>query len=158
MPLVIHVLRCVVRNQVTFLHNLSAAIATLLILGGKLTIFVLMLPISLPLLFATAFAVGLILAIVGARFRDMGPVIAMAVQLIFFMTPTMWRPEDLPNASKWWVTANPAYHLIEMVRAPLLGTMPSPLSCAVSVATATLLTLGATLLYRRFRRRIFYWL
>ena len=70
----------------------------------------------------------------------------------------MWRPEDIPNASKWWITINPAYHLIETVRAPMLGVMPSPLSLGVSAATAVVLALGAYLLFCQFRHRIAYWL
>lgn len=157
-PLVVHVLRCSVRNLLIFLHNFSAAVAAYLLLGGKFTEASLLLLLGIPLLFVTLSAGGLLLAIVGARFRDVGPVIGIVTQLMFFMTPIMWRPEDLPNGSKWWVSINPAYHLIEMVRAPMLGGMPTALSIEVSLALAAGMVLSAYLMFCALRHRISYWL
>jgi len=157
-PLVVHVLRCVARNALIFFHNSLAALMALLILGGSLTKAGLLLLVSLPILFAIAFFGGLILAILGARFRDLGPIVGMVMQLTFFMTPIMWRPEDIADGSKWWVAINPAYHLIQIVRAPMLGSVPAGISIAVSLGTATALGLAAYALFRLFRHRITYWL
>jgi len=48
--------------------------------------------------------------------------------------------------------------MIEIVRAPLLGTVPAGMSFAVSGATALVLTGMAYASFRIFRRRIAYWL
>ena len=157
-PLVVHVLRCVVRNGTVFFYNMTAAAASYFILGGEWHAAHLLLLLTLPLFFATLFSAGLILAIVGARYRDLGPILAVSLQLIFFMTPILWSPEDLPNASKWWVTANPFYHLIEIVRAPMLGAVPSFESAAISTACLVILAAAGYGLFGLFRRRISYWL
>lgn len=157
-PLLVHVLRNVVRNFLVFMHNFCAALGAHLILGGKVTPAALMLLASLPLLFVILTAGSLLIAIVGARFRDLVPVIGIVVQLMFFMTPIMWRVDDVPDASKWWIMINPAYHLIETVRAPLLGQMPDLLSLGVAAGVAALMTLAAYLMFRAFHHRIAYWL
>lgn len=158
MPFAVHVLRCVVRNAIIFAHNLLAALATLLILGGTPPAGSALLLLALPLLCLAAFALGLILAILGARFRDLGPMIGMVVQLAFFLTPILWRPEDIPEAHRWWVAINPAYHLVELVRAPLLGGTDFWLALAAAALTAFVLLATAFALFAVFRRRISYWL
>jgi ABC-type polysaccharide/polyol phosphate export permease len=50
------------------------------------------------------------------------------------------------------------YHLIEVMRAPMLGTHPSLLSYAFTIAGAIVGWLVTFDLYARFRRRIPYWL
>lgn len=157
-PLLVHVLRNVVRNFLVFMHNFCAALGAHLVLGGKVTSAALMLLATLPLLFLILTAGSLLLAIVGARFRDLVPVIGIVVQLMFFMTPIMWRSSDVPDGSKWWIIVNPAYHLIETVRAPLLGQVPDLLSLGVTAGIAVLMTLAAYLMFRAFHHRIAYWL
>ena len=157
-PQSVHVLRAVTRNFLIFAHNLGAVLVLSLALGGKITLSILFLLVGLPVLFAVAFAAALILAIIGARFRDLGPIIGMAMQFGFFMTPILWRVDDIADGRKWWVMINPAYHLLEMVRQPLLGNPPPALSCAVSMSMALILVLAAYGLFRRYRHRITYWL
>lgn len=158
LPLVVHVMRCLVRNGIVFFHNAMAVIAVHLALGNALTPASLLLFATLPVFFAALFSGGLILAIVGARFRDLGPMIGTALQLAFFMTPIIWSPDDIPQASKWWIRINPLHHLIEIVRAPLLGDVPDTTSVIFATATAILSGLGAYGAYCLFRRRISYWL
>lgn len=158
LPLVVHVFRCVVRHALVFLHNLAAAIAVHLVLGGHWTAANLLFLLALPILFATAFFIGLILAILGARFRDLGPIVAVITQLMFFMIPIIWQLEDIPDGTKWWVAINPGYHLLELVRAPVLGQDARGLSLAVSLGSILALGVIAYLLYCRFRHRISYWL
>ena len=157
-PLVVHVLRCVVRNAMIYFYNSAAALASYLLLGGEPRAAHFLLLLYLPVFFATLSAAGLILAIIGARYRDLGPIIGVGTQLLFFMTPIMWNLDDLPNARKWWVMINPLYHLIEIVRAPMLGAAPPLLSVAVSLGCLLLLGLAGYGLFSLFRRRIPYWL
>ena len=158
LPLPVHVMRCVVRNGIIFFHNFLAAMAAFLILGGELHAQHLLLLAVLPIFFAVQFGVGLILAILGARFRDMGPMIGLVLQFCFFMTPIIWSQNDLPMGRKWWVVINPLHHLIELVRAPMLGSAPPPLSVTVALATALTLVGGSYVLFRKYRRRITYWM
>jgi ABC-type polysaccharide/polyol phosphate export permease len=157
-PLVVHVLRAVVRNVLIFFHNLLAAAAAYLILGGSPGPQNLLLLVSLPVVFAVISAVALILAIVGARFRDLGPAIGVAVQILFFATPIIWRMEDLPLGRKWWVYLNPGYYMVEIVRAPLMNQAPAPGTLAVALLIAIFLGLASFLLFCVFRKRIAYWL
>jgi ABC-type polysaccharide/polyol phosphate export permease len=158
LPFPVYVLRCIVRNGIVFLHNFAAAWAAYFILGGSLKPAFLLLLLTMPLLFASAFFVGLILAILGARFRDLGPSAGVVMQLLFFMTPIMWRPEDIPDASKWWVTINPVHHLLEVIRAPMLGGWPQALSLEIACGFTAALGILSFGLFCAYRHRISYWL
>lgn len=97
------------------------------------------------------------LGMMSARFRDIPQIIGSVIQIFFFITPIMWKPELLSEHSHL-MTLNPFFHLIEIVRAPLLGQMPS-LSNYMAVALITLVNgLIATAFFVRFRSRISYWI
>ena len=97
------------------------------------------------------------LGLVGARFRDMMPLVANATQMLLFVTPVLWRAEDL-GTRRVLAELNPLFHLIEIVRAPLLGA-GFPMESFAVATIVTLLNLGlAFALYARLRWRVAYWL
>lgn len=96
------------------------------------------------------------IGILSARFRDIPQLVASIVQILFFITPIMWRPELLKSRT-YIAAANPLYHLVEVVRAPLLGVTPA-FSNYFAVAVITVVNGGiAAALFMRFRARISYW-
>jgi lipopolysaccharide transport system permease protein len=85
--------------------------------------------------------------------------VASLLQVVFYLTPVMWLPSLLPKrASTYLLDLNPAYHLIEITRAPLLGSAPSALNWQVSAGLAVVGWIVALLVFGRYRRRIAYWL
>jgi ABC-2 type transport system permease protein/lipopolysaccharide transport system permease protein len=69
----------------------------------------------------------------------------------------MWKPELLHEGS-YVVAFNPFYHLIEIVRAPLLGSVPS-LDSYLAVALITIIDIAIGFsFFARFRARISYWI
>lgn len=97
------------------------------------------------------------IGILSARFRDIPPLINSVVQLVFFVTPIMWKPELLHRRA-YIADINPFFHLIEIVRTPLLGNAPD-LKNYLAVLLITAVNLGfAGLVFARFRSRIAYWI
>lgn len=91
-----------------------------------------------------------------ARFRDIPQLVGSVIQIAFFMTPVMWKPELLAGRS-YIVELNPFYHLIEVMRAPLLGN-PFPVDSYIALGLITIVNaLVAMAFFRRFRSRIAYW-
>jgi ABC-2 type transport system permease protein/lipopolysaccharide transport system permease protein len=73
------------------------------------------------------------------------------------MTPIIWQPESLPGRALI-VTFNPFFHVIELARAPLMGTAPSLMSWFVVLAVTFVGTAFTFAIYVRYRRRIAYWI
>lgn len=158
MPLTVHPLRCVFRNLLIFSHNLVAYLIVVAFVGDLPGASALLLFITLPILCLALFSAALLLAMIGARFRDVGQMIGVVMQLLFFLTPIIWSPSDIPHGRKYWVTGNPFHHLLEIVRQPLLGELPSTLSLTVAGATSIGLALIAYAVFAVMRRRVSYWL
>ena len=157
LPVTVHVWRMVWRNVLIFFHNFVIVPIVIVIVGKPLTLYALVLPVSLALLIWNCFWVAVILATICARFRDIPPIVQNVAQLLFFISPIMWTPDFL--GSRIWVAHyNPIYHLIELFRAPLLEMRIPAGSFAVCVVMALV---GSGLCYSllvRFRHRITYWL
>ena len=151
------VMRMVYRNLLIFLHNLITILALLLITGHQLNmITVLALP-GLMAVLAVGFFYSLAIAPLCLRFRDISNVVATIMQIVFFMTPIIWRPEQGRVASEF-VFWNPFYHIIEVVRAPLLGLAPTAQNWTVTLSAIVVLGALGLISLASTRRRIFLWL
>jgi len=157
MPLTIHVTRVVWRNFVIMLHSLPVMLLFLLAFGHDLSLAMLMALPGLVLLFLNGVWVSIVLAVLCARYRDILPIVGNLVQVAFFFTPVMWHPELLKERA-WVAEFNPAYHLIELVRAPLLGESIPLLSWAWTLGMLIVGFGFAQYLMRKYRDRVPYWL
>ncbi|EON11199.1 ABC transporter permease [Pandoraea sp. SD6-2] len=156
-PLTIHVCRVVWRNFLILLHSLPVVVLTLVAFGRWPSREFLLVPVGLFMLLLHGVWLGIILGVLGARFRDIPPIVVSLVQVVFFFTPIMWSPEILKQRT-WAAEYNPLYHLIETVRAPITGR---PLHWESWVWSAGLLVVGfavAQALMLRARNRVPYWL
>ena len=156
MPLSVHFYRMMTRNIMIWGFTMAiyvvVAVYFNLTLGWNTLLFI---PGFILFLINAAW-ISLAVGVLSTRYRDIPQVIANAIQVIFFLTPIFWSPESLPNRPVF-VVFNPFYHLIEIVRAPLLGEVVSQLSWGLSIGMA-LAGLGFTAwLYRRAHARIAYW-
>ena len=156
LPLSIHVYRVVWRNCINFAHNFVIFIVVALAFAiWPGWIGLLALP-GLALICLNGVWVGLLLGLVSARFRDVPQIMASIVQVAFFLTPIIWKPELLPDRALI-ITLNPFFHSLELVRAPLLGQAPEPISWIETLGITALGWLVTLLMYRRYRWRIVYW-
>ena len=156
LPYSLYVYRFVWSRIIIFAHNFVIYFGILLyfaIWPGA----VILLAIPGFILVTLNVALGSIsIGMASARFRDIPQIVGSVVQIAFFMTPVMWKPELLGSRT-YIVELNPFYHLIEVMRAPLLGN-PFPLDSYIALGLITLVNLlVATVFFRRFRSRIAYW-
>jgi ABC-type polysaccharide/polyol phosphate export permease len=79
------------------------------------------------------------------------------MQIAIFATPVMW-PVSTLKGNTLIADINPLYHWLELIRGPLIGTMPSSISWVSSIGSVAVGVVLAMLLLRRASRRIVYWL
>ena len=156
LPFSVHVLRCVFRNALISAHSLPLIVLVFLACGTMPGPEVVLLIPGLALVVVNAFFVALFLGMLCARFRDIGPIVASLMQLAFFMSPVLWKPELLGDKAKW-LPLNPFYVLMETVRGPLVeGGVPGLVW--LSAGLYTLLVAGVAMaFFTRFRGRIAFW-
>lgn len=156
LPFSLHVYRMIWRNLIIFAHNFVVYIAVAVwfeIWPGAAAL--LLLP-GLVLIVLTAIWVGLLLGMICARFRDVPQIAGSVLQVAFFLTPIIWKPELLGSRAGF-VQANPFFHFVELVRAPLLGQAPAALTWTVALGVTAGGWFVTFLFFRRFRARIAYW-
>jgi lipopolysaccharide transport system permease protein len=156
-PFSVFVLRVVSRNFIVLMHTiiLFIPIAIFFRISPHFTAL-LALP-GLAILYINLVWVGLILAVLSTRFRDIPQIVTSVMQIAIFATPVMWQVSNLGEKTLI-ADINPLYHWLELVRGPLTGALPSTSSWIASIASAVLGTALAVLLLRRASRRIAYWL
>lgn len=93
---------------------------------------------------------------IGARFRDIGQLTAAIVTFAFFFTPVFWQPSRL-GAYQFVVEFNPLYHLLNVVRGPLIGSPDVALSFGWALGTAAVITGLGAIIFGLFGRRLCYW-
>lgn len=155
-PLSLYAFKMVWVNLVIFLHNILIYLIVALWFSINPGATLLMALPGLAILAINGLWLGLALGLISARFRDVPQIMASIIQVMFFLTPIIWRPDMLPGRT-FLVDGNPFYHLIEIVRAPLLGAMPAIETYLIVLAITLLGWAGTLLLYATYRWRIPYW-
>jgi lipopolysaccharide transport system permease protein len=100
--------------------------------------------------------VALFLGMLCARFRDIAPIVASVMQLAFFMSPVLWKPELLGDKARW-LPLNPFYTIMETVRGPLVEGGASPVVWTSALLYTLATAAVATAFFIRFRGRIAFW-
>ena len=113
---------------------------------------------GLLLMTAVGFLLALIFAHLTACFRDTPHLASTALQILFFVTPVLWPGELLRGRRvQWVVDANPLYHLLEVVRRPLLSSQPAAMvDYLVTVGVLAVLIVVAFVVVAAYSRRIVY--
>jgi ABC-type polysaccharide/polyol phosphate export permease len=160
-PYSVFIFRVISRNVIVFAHNLVVFAVVGLIFQVHWGWKILLMPIGILLALPNYFWISLLLATVCARFRDVIQLVVNMTNVLFFVTPIFWEPARLASsriAYGLFVLANPAYHLVEVIRAPLLGKMPDLFNYAYLVGMAVIGFGMLLLLLRHAYGRIAYWL
>ncbi|MBV8426649.1 MAG: ABC transporter permease [Hyphomicrobiales bacterium] len=146
------------RNIFIFLLNIIFPLLICVALGVQFTVYSFMSVVGALLLVISCVWITFVVAIFCARFRDIVQIVSSVIQIVFFLTPILWKPELLPPSSRAIVDWNPFAILISIVRDPLLGR-PVPekywLAACILAFGGLLVTLP---FFGRFRRRVVYWL
>jgi ABC-2 type transport system permease protein len=107
----------------------------------------------------TATTIGI--GIVATRFRDIKPLIAAVVQMLFFYTPISWPLDTFKEqvgSAVWIVQLNPLFHFVQIVRQPLVGQSIDWWSWVIAGGLTAIAWAAALFLMLRYRNRISYWL
>ena len=103
--------------------------------------------------------IGCVVALIGARFPDLQEFTTSLFILAFVFTPIIWHASDAPPGTYRGLIMhlNPLYHLIEVVRAPIMSG-----SSGISWLVVILMTLSgwllASIMYRRYVRAVPLWI
>ncbi len=157
MPLFLHALRTLVRNVLVLAHTVVVIVAVDIIFSVWPGWSALLALPGLVVWVIDALAICLLLGAFCARFRDIGPIVSSIMQIAFFLTPVIWKPEQL-GAHQYLLPFNPFFALFEIVRAPLLGATATWQDWAAAMLYSMVLWITSWLLFVRARGRVAFWI
>lgn len=113
-----------------------------------------------PIIGAILWPLATLLAYIGVRFRDVPHVTGLVMQALWFVSPVYFEEKMFRQGGlDFLVDFNPIYHLLQLVRAPLLeGRWPAAENYAYALVCAVMLTLLAWLVGRRAERKVIFYL
>lgn len=147
------------RNLIAALHNLAVFLAASAIFTPQnLSWRLLLVAPGLVLIGVNAVWIALLLGMACLRFRDLQQLTSNVAQIAIFVTPIFWPPEVLRATRRVvFVTLNPLYHMIEVVRVPLINRVPSTSNYVAALVITVVGWTVTYILFARFRKRIAYW-
>lgn len=158
-PLFVHILRIIWKNALILAHNIVILPLIFLAVSKPLSLVAVLSIPGLLLVVANLAWIALILGVLSARYRDLPQIVGSILQVVFYLTPVMWMPSFLPQrAELYLLDLNPFFHILEIVRAPLLGQFPSMTNWIASFSIAVTGWFLTLVVYGRYKRRIAYWL
>lgn len=148
--------RMVMRHLIILVHHAVIIVGVWIYFSINPGLVSLLMFPGLILVLLNLITFGVVLSLFGARFRDVAPIMQSVIQLIFFITPLTWLPRLL-SSHEWVIWANPVASYIDLLRSPLLGQEPAPLSWLVSVTTLLFFSAASFAIYRSKANRIPFW-
>jgi len=134
-------------------NNIALLLATLVVfslLDHLPGLMLLWLPVLIVLNVALAIGLGLILGVLNVFIRDVGQIVPVIFQFLFWFTPIVYMASIIPEKFKGWLVLNPMFHIVTAYQNILIFEKAPPWRelIWVSVFTASLLA-GALYIFRK---------
>ncbi len=148
----------VYRHLVIFLHNLPIIVIAIVFFSVPVGGICLVALAGFGLLVVALVWNSYLVAIACVRFRDLTQVVQNGLTIAFFITPVLWKPDQIPADQHYLLSLNPFAALLAVVREPLLGQFPT----INDWAAAAIFSIGgfavALPVIGYCQRRIIYWI
>lgn len=153
-------LRVLSKAMFYFLGSLPIIVGVFLWSPYTHLIDILTLLMTLPFFLLAMFWLVVHLALFGARFPDTAEFTNTILIFAFLVTPILWYPNHAHGGEILRVITivNPAAHLIEFVRAPMLGHVPETFTLWYVACFSLVAGASAIYLYRRYSRFVPIWI
>jgi len=92
-----------------------------------------------------------------ARYSDIAQLIISGIQLCFFLTPILW-PISALGGYSYLVNFNIFYHMVDIIRLPLMGEMPNIFSYFFLLISAIIFSIVTVITLTRYKKSIPYWI
>jgi len=142
----IAVVSCVVNNLLLFISMLGI----FAILGHQFNMAMLwLIPLTLVVI-VLSLGIGLILGVMNVFLRDIGQVIPIILQMLFWFTPIVYPVTIIPEAYRHWLNLNPIYPIIDAYQQILVyGNSPQWGGILIVLAIGVVLSLVGLFMFRR---------
>jgi ABC-type polysaccharide/polyol phosphate export permease len=156
LPIYVYVLRFFVSISLVALINLIVYVVVAIVYGVPFQMGMLWVLPGILILMITSLLLITIFAYINTRYRDAAHLASVGMQVLFYVTPVLFpaellRQRGLANI----IDFNPMYHLLEIIRNPLLSGEPATEANYIFALTGVgVMALVAIIVVRVHQRRI----
>ena len=123
-----------------FFHNQSIKLFLLLI--------------NIPLILVLSVFVSFVFATINSFFRDFVFIVNNSMRLFFFVTPILWKVDNVSGLKSFLVIYNPFFYIVDLIRAPLINESISPYSFHVVFLLILFFLLVTLAIYKKVKHRV----
>jgi len=146
------------RNFLIFLHNAVVIVVVFALFWQPVSLQIVLIVPALLLVLVTSVWFSFVCGALCARFRDLGNVVQSVLQLAFYVTPVIWRPEFLAEKHRWLLYANPFAVFMQIARGTVFNEPVSAINWSIASGIAFGGLLLALPIIGAYRRRLTFWL
>lgn len=152
-----YVYALVYRAVLVLAHDALIIVAVLALFRGGLGAHALLFLPAFALTLVSGFCAAYLVGMLCTRYRDMILLTATAMQLLFYITPVLWKHDFLPAQFSWIARFNPFALYLGLLRDPLLGHAVPAQAWAWALGLTAVLLLVTLYAAGRVRRHLVYW-
>jgi ABC-type polysaccharide/polyol phosphate export permease len=157
LPYFIFPMQLITRQFIYLIHNAIVIIAVVVYFDLPITKNQLLIIPGLLLVIGNLTWIILLISILGAKYRDLEQIIATTLPLFFFLSPVLYRIDQVKFAQEA-IWLNPFSYFISLIRDPILNTTPPLFVYLTSVASFVVGSLIAIYYFGKYRQKIVFWL
>lgn len=157
LPIFYYVSSFLIKNLIVYAHNFVIVVFVMIVFQVPILPQTFLFLPNMVLLILIGYFGVVILGMLASRFHDLHPMVNSVTMLIFLMTPILWQPSAIVGKRAILVEFNPFFHFIELIRAPLLGSVPTVTNYAVSITFLIVTGVVSVYLLKKYRHRLVYW-
>jgi len=137
---------CITNNLFLFISMLGI----FALLGHQFNMAMLwLIPLTLVVI-VFSLGIGLILGVMNVFLRDIGQVIPVILQMLFWFTPIVYPVTIIPEAYRHWLNLNPMYPIIDAYQQILVyGNSPQWEGVLIILAVGIILSIVGLFMFRR---------
>ncbi len=155
-PFFIYIIKISVKASINFVMSIPVIIIAMLVDGVPINVNCLLSIPGMMLLLFFGMGSSLLFASLATRYRDVRFIMQSLVRFLFFVSPVFW----IKSSGIREVVAefNPIYHLITIIRLPVMGTIPSFNNYMISMVSCLVVLFLGVLVFAMMRGRMAQWL
>ncbi|MGD0720741.1 MAG: ABC transporter permease [Roseiarcus sp.] len=150
-------IQLILKQLINFCHNIFVFVIVMIIFPEHISVVAFLAIPGLIIVILNMVWIIQLLGYVGARYRDLEPLIVTFLPILFFLSPVVYRASQLGTLAHI-MTFNPLTYWIGLVRDPILGVVPSFQTYALAAAVTVAGWAAALWMTASRRHRLPYWI
>jgi len=150
------VVQLVTKNIIVFAHGIPIILFAVAFSIEPISWSHLLVIPNLLLSFSIMFLLMYICAFLSTRYRDLAQIVQVAMPVLFFLSPILFRVEQL-KAMEWLIWLNPFSYIILLIIEPMLGRVVNQNVYFISAIMLIVLFAGLATLFHYKSRRLTSW-